>query len=128
LVLTSATFASSSSRACLALLIGVLAGPFACLSIGCGAAALACATALAAGAFWARAGTLARSSFLAAGALCSLVFRLLATLAFFLAARRTFFGFTLRFRTILPPVKRLGFANLGETVHCSKSSNFQGLL
>jgi hypothetical protein len=38
-----------------------------------------------------------------------------------LAARRTFFGFTLRFRTILPPMSTLISARLGETVHCSKT-------
>src|SRR5678815_1945552 len=115
LPLTSATFASSSSSACFALLKGV----FAFLSSTCGAAAFACGAALAGGAFWARAGALARSSFFAVGALCDLVFRLLTALAFFFAARRTFFAFTLRFRTILPPVSRLVSAHLGETVPVS---------
>ena len=70
---------------------------------------------------------MARNSFFAAGALCDLVFRLLTALAFFLAARRTFFAFTLRFKTIRPPMSRPVSARLGETVHCSKSQNFQGV-
>src|SRR5207247_7210903 len=85
--LTSLTFASSSSSACLALLIGVFA--LALLASGFGASAFSASVAFGAAALCARAGSLARSRFLTARDFAAETrFSVLRTfLAFFLAAR-----------------------------------------
>src|SRR5688500_12948602 len=102
LPLTSLTFASRSSSACLALLIGVLpalaARGSSFASVFGAGAGFAAATSLRA----LRSGFFAAMGFRAAR---SLALRRLTTLAFFLAAR-TFFTL-LRFWTILPPVNYL---------------------
>src|SRR4051812_41747607 len=118
--LTSATFASSSSSACFALLTGVLACLAAALASSFGAGALAAATGFGAGSLRARAATLACGACFFAGRLPAWErsLRRLTALAFFLAARTFFTLDLLRFCILASPGvsanRPANYAGLGE--------------